>query len=442
MLPHVPQVMDHTPEADHRALTGLGRWAMRFTPRVAVQGDDGLLLDVAGSARLFGGLVPLARQVRQRLTRLGFETRVAVAPTVGLAWGLARFGDEGVHDDTGTLAGLPVAALWIDAEIVEALAELGVDRVGQLLDIPRHEIARRFGDDVLLRLDQMQGDAVEPMTWLPFIEVPRVACRFTGPATQYEAIEQTTRDLVDSLCDELARLESATRRVVLEIERLDGDLRPAFDTMPVTFSHPTRDARHLWAVLRPVVESLDMGRGVDALALKATGTTRLPHGQSRLDGERDASRDEQDLGRLIDLLQGRLGRENVFRLEPTPSHVPEAAFRYVPADEQIRTTSPDGTHTGDRPTVLLDPPEPAEVSLMNPEGPLVSLRWRSRSLGVLTTVGPERIGRRWWKASPSDKTLDVRDYYKLQLEDGLWVWVYRLLSDTRRGRWFVHGIWS
>jgi hypothetical protein len=34
--------------------------------------------------------------------------------------------------------------------------------------------------------------------------------------------------------------------------------------------------------------------------------------------------------------------------------------------------------------------------------------------------------------------LAARDYYRVQDEAGLWLWVFRRL-DT--GRWFVHGLW-
>ncbi|MEM7806914.1 MAG: DNA polymerase Y family protein [Planctomycetota bacterium] len=450
LLPAMPRVLEHEPAHDVSALTRLGRWAMRFTPRVAVDAPDGLILDVAGCERLYGGLLPIARQVRQSLGLLRIKARVAVAPTVGLAWGLARFGDEGVCEDPSDLLDLPTAALRIESDVVAALAEVGVDRIGQLVDIPRSEIARRFGgggDDVLLRLDQATGEAVEPRDWLRYHETLRVSFRFAGPATQHEAVEQTVRQLVGELCDRLGREESAARRVTLEIERLDVDLGPSFANESITLAAATRDVRHLWNVLRPNVESLHMGRGVEALSLAADRVIRLPHGQARLDRERDTSRDEHDIGRLIDLLQGRLGRENVTRPEATPTHVPEAAYRLRPAGEtrlhQTPKSSPATAAVGDRPTQLLDPAEPADVAFLRPEGPLATLRWRGESWSIITTVGPERIGRRWWQVDLSRRSLDVRDYYKLQCEGGLWLWVYRTRSlGNRVSKWFVHGVWA
>ncbi len=438
-LPALPQVLDYEPSADAAALVRLARWAMRFTPKVATDPPDGLILDVAGCERLYGGRLPIARQVRQAVGRLGLKVRVALAPTVGLAWGLARFGEEGVCDDTADLLDLPTPALRIEADVAAALAEVGVDRVGQLLEIPRSELARRFGDDVLLRLDQARGEAAELLDWQRFVETLRVSVRFAGPATQYEAIEQTVRQLVAELCDRLARAESAARRLTLEVERLDGDLRPAFEAVPVRLAAVVRDFDHMWNVLRPRVEALDMGRGVEVLTLSAPQVARLPHGQDRLDGKCDASRDEQNIARLIDLLQGRLGRERVLRVEPTPTHVPEAAYRLQPADEPQAKITKVSVAAGDRPTQLLDPPELVEVMFLQPEGPLAGLWWRGERWPIVTTVGPERIGRRWWQVGLSRHALDARDYYKLQCESGLWLWAFR----TRpKNDWFVHGVWS
>ena len=155
ILPALPRVLDHEPAADAAKLEALARWAMRFTPRVAADPPDGLLLDVAGCERLYGGHLSLARQVRRAVVALRLQVRVAVAPTIGLAWGLAHYGDEGVCDDMFEIRHLPVAALRVEPEVVAALAEVGADTVGQLADIPRGEVARRFGggDDLLLRLD-------------------------------------------------------------------------------------------------------------------------------------------------------------------------------------------------------------------------------------------------------------------------------------------------
>jgi protein ImuB len=440
ILPALPLVRDHSPVADTQALERLAQWAVRFTPRVAAdETGDGLLLDFAGCERLYGGLVPLARQVRRSIAQLGLGARIAVAPTIGLAWAKARFGSEGVTQNVADLGQLPVSALRIDPKVVTALAEVGVDQIDQLEALPRNEVACRFDSSVLRRLDQAKGSAPELVKWLPHRAAPAAQFRFAGPTTQFEAVNLGAERLAVELCQRLTAIESAARRVVFQVERLNDHLHPEFVSQSIMFAAATRDIKHLWNVLRPKVETMHLGRGVEAMSLTAVEFTRQPHSQSELDGTRDSYKDDRDLGQLIDRLQGRLGRSNVCRIEPTPTHVPEAAHKFVPADETPRKIQLWPLVLADRPTRLLDPAEPADVTFLNPEGPLATLWWRGRSRTILTSVGPERIGRRWWRFRLSRQSMAVRDYYKIQCEGGLWLWLFR---KRPAGQWFVHGIWA
>ena len=87
--------------------------------------------------------------------------------------------------------------------------------------------------------------------------------------------------------------------------------------------------------------------------------------------------------------------------------------------------------------MLLGAPEPAQVTLLQPEGPVIGLRWR-RLHRIRLAVGPERIGRRWWQFAWTRRQ-PARDYYRVQDEAGVWLWIYRARPT---GRWFVHGVWA
>ena len=85
------------PAAEARALAGLADWCGRYTPWTAVDGvrqgggEGGLMLEVAGSAHLFGGEAGLLAELVARLPGLGFAATAAVADTAGAAWAAARF---------------------------------------------------------------------------------------------------------------------------------------------------------------------------------------------------------------------------------------------------------------------------------------------------------------------------------------------------------------
>ena len=78
------------------ALTQIAAWAGQFTSAVSLQPPDGLLLDVAGSVRLFGAAGAIAATVRGGLASMGYTAAIAGAPTPTGAWLLARAGGGAV----------------------------------------------------------------------------------------------------------------------------------------------------------------------------------------------------------------------------------------------------------------------------------------------------------------------------------------------------------
>ena len=80
----------------HRAfLAALRRWAGRFTPWVAEEGAEALVLDITGCAHLFGGEAGLAAQVEAEAADFGLTLRLGLADTLGAAWAVARYAGAG-----------------------------------------------------------------------------------------------------------------------------------------------------------------------------------------------------------------------------------------------------------------------------------------------------------------------------------------------------------
>src|SRR5262249_24956808 len=79
------------PAGDAAALAHLPDWCSRYTPLVALDGVDGLWLDITGCAHLFGGERALMSDLSHRLAGFGHVARAAVADCPGAAWAAARF---------------------------------------------------------------------------------------------------------------------------------------------------------------------------------------------------------------------------------------------------------------------------------------------------------------------------------------------------------------
>ena len=100
-----------------------------------------------------------------------------------------------------------------------------------------------------------------------------------------------------------------------------------------------------------------------------------------------------------------------------------------------------------RPVRLFQPPEPIEAQWVLPDDPPFRFTWRRRSHRVLHADGPERVAEEWWTsdnaADPRDSGDRIRDYYRVEDEEGRRFWLYRVgLPGDPPPRWFVHGIFA
>ena len=85
------------PPAEAMLLAALRRWAGKFSPWVAEQAPDGLMIDLTGCAHLFGGEDKLFVQVHQDCADLGLSVCAGIADTAGAAWALARYAGGTYH---------------------------------------------------------------------------------------------------------------------------------------------------------------------------------------------------------------------------------------------------------------------------------------------------------------------------------------------------------
>lgn len=443
LVPGDAVVESHEPARDAAALEALARWALRFTPMVQPDPPDGLLLEITGCEHLHGGARPMLRHVIEHTSRLGLEARGAIAPTIGGAWALARFGPaesivESPDELAETMSPLPVRALRIDSQVETSLHAVAVETVGQLRRLPRRSLAERFGEGPLLRLDQALGEAfetIEPIRPSQPVQVERV---FDGPVKQSEAILQTGRELIEALCRTLAAREAGARQLRLDLERIDThDLSET-----LTLSRPSRDARHLRQLIRPKLEQVHMGHGIERIALRATSTARLRHHQQTEEhwqSDLHTHAVDRSIGELVDRLVGRFGSERVSVVQPQATYVPERRFMRVPLHPlDARPANSMSVVDADRPTALYHRPHPVSVMLLSPDGPVMTMSWPHLILRIRTTIGPERITPRWWLRGDDHRKPAPRDYFKVQDERGRWWWLYRRAGTSH---WFVHGRW-
>ncbi len=420
------------------ALRRLAFRMTRWVPLVSIDGDDGLLCDAGGCERLYRGIDRLVGKIATWLRAWGITGRIAAAPTFGAAWALSRFGgsDEATvtgEDFSRSLAELPLAALRLDRDVVDAMARVGLERIAHLYPIPRTAIADRYGASVLRRLDQALGRAMEAIAPIRPVERVRAAIEFDGSTDRLDAILSAARSLLADVCRQLWRLESGSRHLELCLDR--SDLAPLVQT--VRTARATRDAGHLWPLLACKIESSQLGFGVRGLVLRVKSRSRLSHVQAE-HWVVDGAEPDAEVSKLIDTLNARLGVGAVKGLRVRESHVPEAAFAHDTVTTLPESTGAVDLLVVDRPSILYDEPRAIGVALLMPNGPIAMVRQGCGGFRVVCGLGPERIEPEWWRAGSEHR---ARDYFKVAIEDGRVLWLFRSLAGGR-DTWFLHGQWA
>jgi protein ImuB len=424
----------HDPAADAALLERIADDCERYTPSIALDPPDGLILDITGCAHLRGGEAALTGQISARLSHSGLDHIIATAPTPDRARALARHGET-----------LPVAALEPDAAQAAALRRAGLHRVADLAARPRRIVAARFGLPLVTRLARILGEEdarITPRRSLPAISVLR---RLSEPVGSSGLILSILGDLVRDACGQLRERDEGGRRFAARLFRSDG----AVHQLTVETGQPVRAPGPVLRLFEERIDSLadplDPGFGYDAVRLDVPHTEPLLPGQAALEHETVAG---PPAAEMLDRLAVRLGGERVRRLAAGNSHIPELAGFTLPASRPALPFAWPAPEAGEpplRPLLLFDPPQPVDVIAEVPDGPPRTFRWRRRLHEIVAHEGPERIASEWWKRhdghSPGKGGL-TRDYYRVEDSEGRRFWLFRHgLYGTEKAfpGWYLHG---
>ncbi len=434
---------DADPEGQARALERLADACSRYTPLVALDGADGLMLDVSGVAHLFGGEAGLIADAGARFARARLTLKAGLADNPRAAAALARFGRQTIapaglegrafaklfHD-------MPAAALGIAPALVAELSRAGLRRIGDLALRPRGPIAARFGADLIARLDELHGvsrPSISPRFAPPDLVAER---RFASPILQLEAIEATLSRLACDLVELMARRGKGARRLELQLFRVDGATR----AIRVAASRPLTEAAAIQRLYRERLlhgEPIDPGFGIDLIRLSCLLAEDAAPAQTAFERAFEADR-AKALADLVDRLGARLGPSRVTRQMLIDAHLPEQSVVARPAAKG--ETAASWIEAGERPLRLFARPEPIEALAEVPDGPPLKFRWRRVLREVAAIEGPERIAPPWWRPASGP----TRDYFRAEDREGRRYWLYRegLYAETAQPRWFVHGMFG
>lgn len=437
------QVAEHDARADQDWLERLQAGCIRYTPIVALDAPDGLVLDITGCAHLFGGEGGLAGDIEIRMARLGMTLRHAMGGTPEAALALARFQTAPAADEATAVRRLPVAALRLEAESETALRRAGLKTIGDVASRPIAAIAARFGEEAARALRRLLGEAESPLVPRRVPEPLMAERRFAEPVAKTEYVLQVLEDLARDIGRQLEERKEGGRRFEAIFFRTDGLARG----LRIETGLPTREAGAMMRLFRERLDSLsdpiDPGFGFDLVRLCVPRAEPLAPAQLRLEG---GGISETEVAALVDRLSTRLGRARLRRFAPRESHIPEQAQLALPAADVAGQPPAEWPifapgEPPQRPLHLFDPPQPIEVLAEVPDGPPHRFRWRRNFHEVRRFEGPERIAHEWWR---QEEGL-TRDYYRVEDAHGRRYWIFRhglYGSEAANPRWYLHGVFA
>lgn len=440
-------VHDADPLADRMLIERIADQCDRYSPLVAIDGADGVTLDITGCEHGHGGAEELAAAVEARLSGWPLTLRHALGDTPEAAQALARHQSLPAADERQAILRLPIAALRLDGESELALRRAGLKSLGDLACRPTAPVAARFGEEATAMLARMLGrvdSRIVPRRPLPALIFDH---RFAEPVARTETMLAAIRDLAGEAARAMAERAVGGRRFAIRLYRSDGEMRDLAIESGLPMRDPDMLMRLLGERLDSLADPIDPGFGFDQLRLAIPRIEPMAPTQLPLEGGALA---EDALAALIDRLNTRLGSGRIRRLVPADSHIPEQGVLALPLADCPRPAAWAKAPAGDppsRPLHLFNPPQPVEVLAEVPDGPPQRFRWRRGLHEVSRYEGPERIAPEWWqddRQEDGDQPL-TRDYFRVEDVRGRRFWLFRhglYGSEAATPRWYVHGLFA
>lgn len=433
ILPSV-EVFPDNPAAENKLLKDLAEYCFRYTPTVATDPPDGLILDISGCAHLWGGELPYLKTITTRFRNGGYDVRAAIADTIGAAWAVARYRSNHPivesEAQTEALFPLPPAALRLDGATLQRMEKLGFREIGQLIRIPQSNLRRRFGDGLLTRLGQALGtehETLQPVRTTPVYQ-ERLPC--LEPIRTAKGIEIALKHLLDALCEQLFREGKGMRTGTLKGYRIDGEI----EQISIGTSRASRNAAHLFKLFELKIPEIEPALGIELFTLEATLVEEVSETQEAL--WNTGGNNPKAVAELLDNIAGKVGMQAIHRYLPQDYYWPEHSVKEVGNLEEQPET--EWQTDRPRPLHLLPRPEPVEVMVVLPDYPPLHFRYKGKIVRITKADGPERIEQEWWL-----QTGPPRDYYRVEDENGARYWLFRLgLYGNEKPRWFLHGFFA
>ena len=317
------------------------------------------------------------------------------------------------------LALLPLTLLDIEAEVVERLMLLGIERLGDLAALPHGPFVRRFGAAAASWHELARG--IDRRPFLPRSRAVAIEASIFGEGRAVDEAQVffALRMLLTRICADLERCGKRAGALHLALELEDAQTC----TFDVPLAMPTAHERTMFDMLRAKLEGTTfeapiVGLRVQARQLEEGGEAQALFGADDFDPQRVAV--------TIARLEAMLGKR-IARATTREAHLLEERFAY----EQFESPRKAMFDRPEAPRELVP-----QLRLLEVREIAVELRAREPAMvdgqAVMQCTGPWRIAERAHAPAPI-----ARDEYDVVLEDGTFARIYR-----QNTHWYMRGVYE
>lgn len=433
-------------------MQALGHWAYQFTPSVSLHwplhgASAGILLEVAPSLSLFGGLDALRNRIEQGLSALQLQAGMGISVTATSAWWMAQCqASPGAcitepSSLSALLPALPVHVLDQAHAHLLTLERCGIRTLHQLLQLPRSGVSRRFGAALLREMDCGFGQHAELRTWLQPPPVFNLRREMPFHTLHLQGLLNVAQPMLEALQWWLQGQHAGTTRLDWVFHHGRQAVRqsaPEQTLRQVRSAEPQQQADAWLQLLQDELTRQPLQLEVCDISLNVHQLDALPEKtQALFPGPQEQ---QEAWSALLGRLHARLGNAQLAiphaHPDPRPEYAHALLHTAVPESQRVRpvrgTEHPTAGLSSPlrlpRPLWFLPQPERLPVQHNRPiqKGPLVFL------------AGPERIEFGWW-----DSPVTRRDYFIAQDTEQRQLWIFRERNEQGpTQRWYLQGLYA
>lgn len=371
---------------------------------------------IAGSAPMW------IAQAQRTLLRFGCALRTGVGTNKIAAWAVLHVADGSLCEpgaERELLAPLPLSLLEIDPAIIERLRLLGIERLGDLAQLPHGPFVRRFGAAAASWHELARGIDRRPFVPRGHAVAIEASIFGEGRAADETQVFFALRMLLARICDDLEHCGKRAGALRLAVELEDAEAC----TLDVPLATPTAHERTMFDMLRAKLEGMTFAAAIVGLRLQALQLEEGGEAQAFFCAD---DLDPQRVAVTIARLEAALGT-GIARAQTRDAHLLEERFTYEPFELPPRAMLEKSQPQGELvPQLRLLEVREVPVLLRGGEPAVVDRQ------AVSQCVGPWRVAERAYTSSPLS-----RDEYDVVLENGTFARIYRQGSH-----WYLRGVYE